>query len=55
MLLRNRKEESDCSESFEVCLSLITVVRNMFIKTKIQLDGISVNISCCKKRCDFLK
>ena len=42
MLLRNRKEESDCRESFEVCLSLITAVRNIFIPAKIPTDGISV-------------
>ena len=42
MLLRNRKEESDCSESFEVCSSLITAVRNITIHTQIQMGGISV-------------
>ena len=42
MLLRNRKEVSDCSDSFEACLSLITAVRNIFKQTKIQMDGISV-------------
>ena len=42
MLLRNRKEESDRSESFEVCPSLITAVKNISIQTKIHVDGISV-------------
>ena len=36
MLLRNRKEESDWSESSEACSSLIKAVRNMFIQTKIK-------------------
>ena len=43
------------SESFAVCSSLITAVRNIFIKTNKQMDGISVFISNCKKNCDFLK
>ena len=42
MLLRNRKEESAQSESFEACSSLITAVRNIFTQTKIQMDGVSV-------------
>ena len=42
MLLRNRKEESDWSESSETCSSLIIAVRNIFIETKKQMDGVSV-------------
>ena len=37
MILRNRKEASDRRDSF-----LITAVTNIFIQTKIQIDGISV-------------
>ena len=54
MLLRNRKEESDRSESFEVRSSLIMAVRNISIQTKIQTDGISVEYFIFQKNVIFL-
>ena len=53
MLLRNRKEESDPGESFEVCSSLITAVRNIFIQTKIQMDCIFVEYHIVRKTVTF--
>ena len=42
MLLRNRKEESDCSKSFEACPTLITAARNIFKQKQIQMGGVFV-------------
>ena len=36
-----------------MCSSLITAVRNIFIQTKIQIVGISVDISYCNKNTTF--
>ena len=55
MLLRNRKEESGWSESFEVCSCLITAVRNIFIHTKIQMDDLFLEQCILYEKCDFLK
>ena len=54
ILSRNRKEKSDWSESFEVCLSLITAVRIIFSQTEIQMDGVIVEyLKYCRKTVNF--
>ena len=53
MLLRNRKDESDGSKSFEAS-PLITAVRNIFKQAKIEMDGVCANSSYCSKMCLFL-
>ena len=56
MLFRNRKEESDWSESSEACLSLNTAVRNIFIQAKKKTNEWRLfGIFHIVAKCDFLK